>query len=432
VCGVEVRRNEDVMRLTSPLLLATGMLVTNLRAQTALTWQQVKARFEAANPTLKAAQASISESRANEITAHLKPNPDVSLTADGFQFAPNEGVWQPLTSVVLTSGTSYLIERGNKRNLRYAAAKQSTAIAASDYRDQERSLLFTLRSAFVQTLQAKAVLQNAQENLDYWDRELMVNRTRLNAGDIAQADLNRLQLQRFQFESDLENATVNLQTAKIQLRELLNDNTPLERFDVTGPFDYAPRLAALQEFEKAAVETRPDLKAAYQNVELARRQHSLAIANGSWDPTISGWYSHNGSFSNTFAGTNTVGGSVSIPLRIHDRNQGEKARTQLDIGRNESLKDAALATVLSDVETAYRTLGGVVGLLQTRETYLKLAESNRNTLRFSYLNGGASLLDYLDTEKTYRDTRLQFINLVGSYLTAAAQMNMAVGREVIP
>jgi len=407
------------------------MLVTDLRAQTALTWQQVKDKFEAANPTLKAAQASISESRANEITAHLKPNPDVSLASDGFQLAPNQGVWQPVGGVVLTPGASYLIERGNKRNLRYAAAKESTSIAASNYLDQERSMLFTLRSAFVQTLQAKAVLQNARENLDYWDRELMVNRTRLNAGDIAQVDLNRLQLQRFQFESDLENATVNLQTAKIQLRELLNDNTPLERFDVTGPFDFAPRLASLQEFEKAAIETRPDLKAAYQNVELARREHSLAIANGSWDPTVSGWYSHNASFSNTFA-NNTVGGSVSIPLRIHDRNQGEKARTQLDIGRNERLKDAALATVLSDVETAYRTLGGVVGLLQTRETYLKLAESNRNTLRFSYLNGGASLLDYLDTEKTYRDTRLQFINLVGSYLTATAQMNMAVGREVIP
>ncbi|HYK59253.1 MAG TPA: TolC family protein [Bryobacteraceae bacterium] len=419
------------MKLNLPLLLATGMLVTDLRAQTALTWQQVKDKFEAANPTLKAAQASISESRANEITAHLKPNPDVSLASDGFQLAPNQGVWQPVSGVVLTPGASYLIERGNKRNLRYAAAKESTSIAASNYLDQERSMLFTLRSAFVQTLQAKAVLQNARENLDYWDRELMVNRTRLNAGDIAQVDLNRLQLQRFQFESDLENATVNLQTAKIQLRELLNDNTPLERFDVTGPFDFAPRLASLQEFEKAAIETRPDLKAAYQNVELARREHSLAIANGSWDPTVSGWYSHNASFSNTFA-NNTVGGSVSIPLRIHDRNQGEKARTQLDIGRNESLKDAALATVLSDVETAYRTLGGVVGLLQTRETYLKLAESNRNTLRFSYLNGGASLLDYLDTEKTYRDTRLQFINLVGSYLTATAQMNMAVGREVIP
>src|SRR5215467_6765412 len=151
------------MKLNLPLLLATGMLITNLRGQSALTWQQVKDKFEAANPTLKAAQASIAESRASEITAHLKPNPDVSLTVDGAQYTPNQGVWQPLTSTLITPGASYLIERGNKRNLRWEAAKQSTAVTASTYLDQQRTLLFTLRSAFVQTLQAKAVLQNAQE-----------------------------------------------------------------------------------------------------------------------------------------------------------------------------------------------------------------------------------------------------------------------------
>src|SRR5215475_13232792 len=135
------------MKLISPLLLATGMLITNLRGQSALTWQQVKDKFEAANPTLKAGQASIAESRASEITAHLKPNPDVSLASDGFQLAPNQGVWQPVSGVVLTPGASYLIERGNKRNLRWEAAKQTTAVTSSNYLDQQRTLLFTLRSA---------------------------------------------------------------------------------------------------------------------------------------------------------------------------------------------------------------------------------------------------------------------------------------------
>ncbi|HEY7336341.1 MAG TPA: TolC family protein [Bryobacteraceae bacterium] len=418
------------MRLDLRFFLATGLLLPNARAQTAFTWQQVKDKFEAANPTLRAAQTSIAESRAGEITAHLRPNPDVSLSADGVQVSSNMGIWRPLSGVVVTPGVSYLLERGNKRNLRYEAAKQTTGVAESTYLDQERGMIFTLRSAFVQTLQAKAVLQNAHENLEYWDRELMVNRRRLNAGDIAQVDLNRLELQRFQFESDLQNATVSLQTAKIQLRQLLNDSTPIERFDVTGTYDYASQLMPLSQFQDAAVAARPDLLAARQNVELARATHLLAIANGSTDPTFSGWYSHNPSFSNPFA-NNTIGGSISIPLRINDRNQGEKARTQLDIGRNESLRDAVLATVLSDVETAYRTLASTLDLLRTREAYLKLAESDRNTMRFSYMSGGASLLDYLDTEKAYRDTRLNFINLVGSYLTAAAQMNMAVGREVM-
>src|SRR5262249_5116728 len=152
------------------------------------------------------------------------------------------------------------IERRNKRNLRFQSAQQSTNVTASNYLDQERTLIFNLRNAFVQTLQAKAVLANAQENLAYWDRELDVNRTRYKAGDIALVDLNRLEVQRFQFESDLETASVNLRTAKIQLRQLLNDTTSLEQFDVTGPFDYNPKLMPLEEFRTAALDSRPDLK----------------------------------------------------------------------------------------------------------------------------------------------------------------------------
>jgi cobalt-zinc-cadmium efflux system outer membrane protein len=419
------------MKLKLRFLLVAAVLVPKLPGQTSLTWQQVKERFEAANPTLQAAQASIAESRASEITAHLRPNPDFSLTADGFQVNPYQDVWRPLSGVVITPGASYLIERGNKRNLRYDSAKQATAMSSAAYQDQERNLLFTLRNAFVQTLQAKAVLANAQENLAYWDRELVVNRSRYDAGDLAQVDLNRLEVQRFQFESDLENATVNLRTAKIQLRQLLNDSTPLEQFDVSGPFDYKGELVSLESFRKAALETRPDLRSAELAVEKARADHRVAIANGSADPTVSGWYSHNPSFSNPFA-NNTIGGSVSIPLRINDRNQGEKARTQIDIGRNEKLRDAVQLQVLSDVDSAYEALVSALNLLRTRERYLKIAEDNRNTIEFSYQNGGASLLDYLDTEKALRDTRLAFINLIGSYLTTAAQMNMAVGREVIP
>src|ERR1019366_1519200 len=193
-----------------------------------------------------------------------------------------------------------------------------------------------------QALQAKAVLQNARDNLAYWDRELEVNRTRYKAGDIAQMDLNRLELQRVQFESDHEAALVNLRTAKITLLMLLNDRTPIERFDVTGTFDFNADLMQLEDFRKNALEGRPDLKVAMQNVELAKITHELAVANGSTDPTFSLWFSNNPSFSNSFA-NETIGGSVSVPLRIFDKNQGEKARTQVDIGKNERLRDAAEA-----------------------------------------------------------------------------------------
>jgi cobalt-zinc-cadmium efflux system outer membrane protein len=407
-----------------------GQLVAQQPPKT-YTWQQLLDKFEGANPTLRAGKLNIDESRAAEITAYLRPNPDFSLSADGFQVSRNGGVWRPLSGLVETPGISYLHERERKRELRRDQARESTAVAESTYLDQERNLVFNLRNAFVQALQAKAVLQNARDNLEYWDRELAVNRTRFKAGDMAQVDLSRLELQRVQFESDFETAMVNLRTAKIQLLMLLNDRTPIEQFDVTGPFDFTPELKTLEEFRNVALDARPDLKAAVQNVELAKITHQLAVANGSTDPTFSVWYSNNPSFANPFA-DQTIGGSVNIPLRLFDRNQGEKARTQIDITRNERLRDADQSQVFNDVDSAYWTLVQNVNLLQPyRNKYLPLATDVRDKMSFSYRNGGSSLLDYLDAEKSYRDTRLAYLNLIGSYLTAASQMNLAVGREVL-
>lgn len=425
--------NRLFRQLCGPLwfLLALFMGANPVRAQKAYRWEEIRDRFEASNPTLKADALSIDESRAAEVTAFLRPNPEFSLSADGIQINRHLGVWSPLSGVVETPSISYLHERRHKRELRLDQAKESTAISEATYQDAERSLLFNLRNAFIQILQAKAVMENAKGNLAYWDRELEINRKRVNAGDMAQVDLNRLELQRVQFESDFETATVNLRTAKIQLLTLLNDRTPIEQFDVTGSFDFVESLNPLEDFRKQALEARPDLKAALQTVELAKISYNLAVANGSTDPTFSVWYSHNPSFSNPYA-DQTIGGSVSIPLRLFDRNQGEKARTKVDIARNERLSEANKAQVFSDVDSAYWTIVQNLNLLKPYKTkYLPLAEDNRNRIRIAYEHGGASLLDLLDAEKADRDTRLAYLNLIGSYLTAAAQMNMAVGHEVI-
>jgi len=405
--------------------LVCAAALSSALAQASFTWQQVKDKFETANPTLRAAQANIDESRANEITAWLRPNPDFTITADQIDpFTTNP--YRPFANTLPFGSVTYLHERGHKRELRLEAAKQSTGIARSQYTDQERGLLFTLRNAFVQVLQAKAVQQNARENLAYWDRELTVNRTRYQAGDLALVDLNRLELQRVQFESDFETATVNLRTAKIQLLQLLNDRTPIERFDVTGPFDFADRLLPLEEFRAAALANRPDLQAAVEQVELATTNHKLAVANGSTDPTFGVDVARNPPLVAYF------GVSITIPIRLFDRNQGEKARTQIDIGRNQRLRDATEAQVYNDVDSAWVTLGSALNLLRPyKSKYLGLAADVRDRTAFSYQRGGASLLDYLDAEKSYRDTRLAYLNLIGSYLTAAAQMNMAVGREMI-
>jgi len=410
------------------LLLACGL---KAGAQQALTWEQVRARFEQSNPTLLADTLNIEESKAEEITAFLRPNPTFTLSADGTQIAPSQGVWKPFAGTFETPSLSYLHERRHKRDLRLESQQKATLIAESTHADLERSLLFNLRNAFVSTLQAKAVLQLAKDDLDYYDHVLDISRIRFNAGDIAQIDLDRLELQRVQYEADVQTAEVNLRTAKIQLLTLLNDRTPIEQFDVAGTFDFSDQLMPRDEFRKIALDTRPDLKAAVEAIDKAKTDHQLAVANGSTDPTFSVWYTHNSSTNNPFA-INTVGVSVSIPLRIFDRNQGEKLRTQLDITRNERLREATEAGVLSDVDSGYATLASNLTLLRPYKTkYLQQSLRVRDTIFFSYQNGGASLLDYLNAQSEYRSVQLNYLNLVGSYLTAAAQLNQAVGREVI-
>ena len=158
----------------------------------------------------------------------------------------------------------------------------------------------------------------------------------------------------------------------------------------------------------------------------------MAIANGSADPTFSVWVTHNPSFNNPFD-RNTLGAGVSVPLRVFDRNQGEKLRTQLDVSRNQALVEAGRAQVFSDVDSAYATISGNLALLRPyRDRYLQQAAKVRDTISFSYQNGGASLLDFLSAQSEYRSVQLNYVNLVGSYLTAAGQLNLAVGREVVP
>jgi outer membrane protein, heavy metal efflux system len=406
-------------------VLLAGGLAGGAQAQKPLTWAELRAKFQAANPNLIAGKIGIDESKANEVTAFLRPNPDMTAGLD--QFTPfTAGPYRPLTNLLSSVSFSYLHERQNKRELRLESAQKGTAIALSQQADLERTLLFSLRGAFVQTLQAKAVVELAKTNLADYDRILSVSEERFKAGDIAQMDLDRLVLQRVQFESDLETADVNLRTAKIQLLMLMNDRTPVEKFDVTGPFEFNEQVAPLEEFRRIATDTRPDLKAALQAVDKAQTDHKLAVANGSTDPTFGVDTARNPPI------TAYIGFNISIPLRIFDKNQGEKVRTELDIRRNERLREATEAQVFSDVDSAYAQLNSNLALLRPyKAKYLQLAVRVRDTVSFSYQHGGASLLDFINAQNDYRSVQLNYLNLIGSYLTSASQLNLAVGREVI-
>lgn len=408
------------------LLIAAAAWPQNSGPQKTVSWQAAQDEFRSNNPTLLASAVSVDEARAQEITAYLRPNPDLQLGLD--QLTPfTTNPYRPLSQTYSYWNISYLHERQHKRELRFQNAQEGTAIALSNRNDLERNLMFNLRDAFVRVLQAKAILAVTKENLEYYDKLLKINSDRFNAGAVAHVDLQRLELQRVQFESDLATSNVNLRTAKIDLLQLLRDQTPVDQFDVSEEFDFTEAIPATDELHTLALNTRPDLKGAQQTLDQARTTYKLAVADGSTDPTWGFSASHQPTPLNTY-----VGFSVNIPLRIFDRNQGEKARTNLDIGRSQRLLDANQIAVLHDVDSSVATLQSTLSLLKPyRDKYLKEAEDIRATISFSYEHGAASLLDFLSAQNDYRTTRLAYLNLVGSYKSAANQLNMAVGREVI-
>ena len=410
-------------------------IATAAAAQPPLTWADVRDRFHSTNPAVQAARIGVDESKAAEVTAYLRPNPQWSLTLDQMGNTENASVF---SAANLLTTVSYVHEREGKRELRRDSARGATALAASSQLDLERNMLFTLRSAFVQLLQAKAFQTLAHDNLASYDQVLTLSRDRLRSGDIAQIDLDRLELQRVTYESDVQTAELNLRTAKIQLLRLLGDQTtPVDQFDVSGSYDFAPPAKTLDECRRAALATRPDLRAALQAVDKAKLDYRLAVANGSADPTFAvdaafptisqAYLSYQPPLRQYF------GVSFGVPLRIFDKNQGEKARTHLDVGRNEKLADAAHQQVLGDVDTAYASVVSAVALLQPyKDRYLNQATRVRDTMQFSYQRGGASLVDFLQSQQEYRSVQVGYVNLVAAYLNAVNQLNLAVGEEVLP
>lgn len=419
-----LRESLAARRLRYYVIVLVLSFSLSARAQEAWTWERVKARFEANNPTLSAGHLTVEEARANEVTASLRPNPQLGIVLDQFpvfnpsMLSPNSAQWTP--------AVTQLIERQSKRHLRYQSAQLATEAAQSEALDLERTLMFDLRDAFIRLLAAKSVLQLAQDNLAYYDKVIDVNTERYKAGDVAKIDLQRVELQRAQFQSDYQTAQVSLQQAKLDLLNLMNEKTPAGQFDVLGEFDFHDAIPDLGELRNTALSARPDLQSAQTSAHKAEVDHKLAWANGSTDPTLGLEYQRTQNI-------NTLGIDLQIPLRIFDRNQGEKQRTQIEIDRSQRLREALQSGVLHDVDSAHATLLSLLGLLSPyRDRYIPEADAVRETISFSYAHGGASLLEFLDAQREYRDTQLAYRNLIASYLAAVNQLNFAVGREVIP
>jgi outer membrane protein, heavy metal efflux system len=380
------------------------------------------------NHTLKAARTTIQQSEAQEITANLRPNPVFTADAQFIPiFQPNEFTADYINTVAqFDLGVSYLFERGKKRQHRLQAAQDATAQTKSTVADNERTLTFNVASQFFSVQLAESTLDLALQDMKSFQNTVDISEARYKAGDISEADYLKIKLQLLQFQSDVAQAQLAKTQALVGLRQYLGYQSVPEDYDVTGDFEYKPVTLKLEDLQQLALQSRPDFRAAQQGVTAAKSQYELAKANGKVDVTGTFNYDHVSD-----ANTGSFFGSFQIP--IFNRNQGEIARTNYAINQAQELELAASDQVLSDVLTAYegvRDNDQVVSLYVSG--YLNIAQQSRDITEYSYKRGAASLLDFLDAERSYRATELAYRQSLASYLTAVEQLREAVGTRSLP
>ncbi len=374
------------------------------------------------NPNLLSNQQHVIATKANEITAGLRQNPNFQISGADVSLSASN----PSSPYSYAANVNRLFERGDKRRWRLDIAHATTDVTQSQYKDVERQTLLAVKQAFTQMLTAKAALQIADDNLTSYRKTVDLSRDRLNAGDISATDFERIDLQLAEFESDYDTAKLNLVQASDQLQLLLGIEKPTDTFDITGTLDPPTITAPLAQIEQEALQARPDYLAAQQSVRLADSNIKLADANGTTDPTVGGEYERSGTY-------NSAGFQVSIPLRIFDRNQGEKERTRYEAQSSRFAETAAHNQVISDVDqawTGYQTALGMAARYHGH--YLQEAARVRDNMEYSYRHGGATLLDYLDSLRDYRQTNLDALNASMQVWLALHQLSFAAATEIVP
>ena len=379
------------------------------------------------NHNLLAARTTIQQSEAEETTANLRPNP--VLLGDA-QFLP---IFQPSNfstdyidnTAQFDLGVGYLFERGKKRQRRLQAAKDVTAVTRSQVADNERSLSFNVASQFVNVELAESTLGLAEQDLKSFQNTVDIGQARFDAGDIGQGDLLKIKLQMLQFQTDVSAAQLARVQGLSDLRQLLGYESVQQDYDVTGSFDYQPVKGNVEDFEAKALQSRPDLRAAQLGVTAANSQRELQKAIGKRDVT--------GQLSYTHLMLNDVSLFGQIQMPIFDRNQGEIARAGFAITQAQEQEKFATGQVLTDVKDAFenlRTNDKIVGLY--RSGYLDQAQQSRDISEYAYRHGAASLLDFLDAERSYRSTQLAYRQALASYLLGLEQLREAVGTRNVP
>ena len=388
----------------------------------ALTLNQILDLARTKNPTLLSAEQNLRAVRAQEIQASIRANPYFTLGGTNVTL-PAEGASNPYA---YSAQVSRLFERGEKRKWRLEDARATTAQTQAQLEDSIRQTELNVKTAFTHMLIAKEALELASASLKEFGHEVDIANDRYKAGDLGKLDFERLDLQLAGFESDEANDIINLRQASDQLQTFVGIETPDSNFDIAGDIVPPNVISTQAQLLQTALTNRPDYAATRFATSAATANARLAIANGTTDPTLEGEYDRSGTY-------NSAGFSINIPLRIFDRNQGNKQTTQFQAEASRFTETAARFQVISDVDQAW------VGYVQSKRLsdrfgahYLDESQDVLSIAQYAFQHGGIALIDYLDALRSARSTTADALAAYQQTWLAIHQLSAATASEIAP
>ncbi len=423
-------RNTRLSRRTFATTAMLFLCITASPAQTVtrITLDQAIDLALAHNHSLLATRTTILQNQAQEITANLRPNPTLGADTQFVPFfSPQDFSGENLDETQqFDVGISYLFERGRKRQHRLQAARDQTAVTRAQVADAERTLAFNVGQQFVAVLLAESTLDFALEDLKGFQQSVDISEIQLKAGYIGEGDYLKIKLQLLQFQTDVSSARLAKVQALVALRESLGYNAVPADYNVVGDLAFQPIKGNLEDLQARALRERPDFRAAELGVTAAQSQIALAKANAKVD--VNGTYD----FTHV-SGENTASIFANFELPIFNRNQGEIARTGYALTQSQEQQLSASDTVLSNVSNAFESVKSIEEVVQLYTSgYLKQAQDSRDISEYAYKRGAASLLDYLDSERSYRAVQLAYRQALAAYMTALEQLKEAEGTRNLP
>ncbi len=350
--------------------------------------------FMQQNLQLVAARYDIDTADAEKLTARLRPNPQLTLGLSGL---PLNLSGPFISEQTYSYGISQTIELGGKRSKRIASADANSEVARGQFQMVVWQLTNDLKRKFYTVVLDQSLLDLAKQNQTTFAEIVKHTTELLNAGEISGLDLERLEVEKLKFDSDVANAERDYEVAVRDLRFTLGGDYRAMEIDVTGSIDFEPYQFSFSDLREKALAARPDLKAAQLSERAADANIRLQNAQRVPDLTVGP------GINQVPTGGSTYTFGIGIALPVSDRNQGERAKALIEKQKAQNQENLITNQVLSDVDKALVAFESQRRRVELYRTGVIAKVNNiQNLTEISLKAGESSLLDLLDTATPLR------------------------------